>query len=221
MLDVIEDDQVVAEEQEHVGDFQLLLCGLRQALDESNGVVAEVADSAAGEAGQSRDLDGPALGQQAADRGKGIALAPFQLGAVACTDDELVSAGAQRQRGPHAEEAVAAHLLALLDGLQQEGRAAVSQLEIDRNGRFEIGGQLAENGDGIAAGRQLLYFLQRRTVGCHRNFLSHCLAAGFPLKRKRPPARHFLPMPGDEVFWDARGATLVRPVLARNKKSPA
>ena len=83
VLDVIEDDQVVAEEQEHVGDFKLLLCGLRQALDETDGVVAEVADRAAGEARQPRDLDGPAFGQQAADGVEGIAAAPFKRRAVA------------------------------------------------------------------------------------------------------------------------------------------
>ena len=61
--------------------------------------------------------------------------------------------------GVKAEKGIAPDLLGLFDALEQKARALPAQLEIDRDRRFQVGGQLAVDGHQRALGRQVFEML--------------------------------------------------------------
>ena len=65
---VVEDEQRVAEHEDHVGKAQVIVRPLRQALHVADHVVGEVADGAALEAWKAGHGHGLELGEQAAQR---------------------------------------------------------------------------------------------------------------------------------------------------------
>ncbi len=113
------------------------------------------------------------LGQFERSRGEGVQgssgalFLPFSLSPLLpCLPASLHRPAAQGDRGPRidADEGVAADLLAALDRFQQERRARlVHQLQVDRDRRLQVGGELARHRDQISRpARQFAEFVQRR-----------------------------------------------------------
>ena len=121
---VVEGDDHVGEHQRHVRQPEHVRVGLRQALDGAHAVEAEEADGAARERRQAGDLGLADLGDRLV--GERVRVSPV---GQAPADDAL--------RAP-ADERVAADLLALLGGLQQEGRAVAAQLQERGDGRLAV-----------------------------------------------------------------------------------
>ncbi len=166
MAHVVEDDQVVGHHQRHVGHVQVGAGGGGQPLHEAHQVVAKVADDAAVEARQPSDGRRLARRHQLLHDLQRIALALLQHGAACRADRHLVAAGSDRHRRVHADETVAAKLFALLHRFEQEARPAPvaaplpAQLEIDRDRRLQVGGQLAVDRDDVALLRQVAHFVE-------------------------------------------------------------
>ena len=114
--------------EQHVGQGQRAVGRARQALDEADGLVAEIADEAGERRGQAFrqriDPAGPSqraqFGQRIArTRHKGLAVEP-----PVAVDRRFIAAGAEHQIGVEAEQAVAPAHLAALDAFEQEVAAA-------------------------------------------------------------------------------------------------
>src|SRR5208337_4484333 len=115
---VVEGQQAVIEGEDAIGQTEIVLGALGQALELSHHVVGEISDAAGGERrqlGQSCRLELPQTIAQQLDH---TALAPFHRGAVA--NRQLFSSRSNYHARPGAEECVAADLLAALHRLQQE-----------------------------------------------------------------------------------------------------
>ncbi len=142
--DVVEDDHDVRDQEARGrrGVAFLALGQLHGRLEAADRVVGDVADSAAGERRQALPVGAGVLGERIAQRREHVA----------------VRRGVERHRpAARAEERVAPDLLAALDGLEQEGRAAMTQAQERADRRQQIGGKLAHGrtpgaGAGCAAG---------------------------------------------------------------------
>ena len=104
--DVVEDQQRVHEHELRFRQSQRVELGTRQVFKSSGRFIRQVADSAAGEAGQAFDGDDLVLGQFLRDGSERVGAGP------AAGSDHLIRIGA--------DEAVARQPLAALYALQQE-----------------------------------------------------------------------------------------------------
>jgi hypothetical protein len=148
---VVEDHQVIGQQEDEIGQIQLVAGRGRQPLHKAHPVVADVAHCAADEARQTVHVDRSALAHEVLDHIQWIGRrARLQDSAACALDAHRLAAGQQRQRRLHADEGVAAHLLPLLHRLQQKGGAVIAQLQIDRHRRLQVGRQLAVDRDQIA-----------------------------------------------------------------------
>jgi hypothetical protein len=157
---VVDDRQLLALQQQDVGAaqgvgraalFQLLL-------DVAHHVVAEVAGQAAAEPRQARTqghLEAALVGRDEVQR---VALGALDHLAVGDHLGHRVGAeagGAQQRAGGQADEAVAAEALAAHHRFQQEAVAAVAlgvgQLQVQRQGGFEVGERLRYQWDAVVA----------------------------------------------------------------------
>ena len=119
---------------------------LRQALDLAHGVVGEVADGACGERRQTRQPRGFVPAERVAQHGEDVALSPS--GFAALGDGDFAASRYDALEGREANEGVAAHLLAALDGFQEKALAlAPGGAQEGRNRGFEVGHERAANGD--------------------------------------------------------------------------
>jgi hypothetical protein len=157
---VVDDRQLLALQQQDVGTAQ----GVRRAalfellLDVAHHVVAEVARKTAAEprqAGPQGDLEAALVGRHEVQR---VALGPLDHLAIGDHLGHRVGAkagGAQQRAGRQADEAVAAEALAAHDRFEQEAVAAVAlgvaQLQVQRQGGFEVGKRLRYQWDAVVA----------------------------------------------------------------------
>ena len=151
---VVEDQQRVREHQPGLGHAQRVRLRLRHALEVADRLVADVADGAAVEARQAGRRDRAELGDFVLDHAQRIAVLVMQR------------ADAVRLR---ADERVASHALAALDGLEQERVVAARDLEVGGDGRLEVGAHLAvDRGEvALAGGGEAVQLLAARDrAGC-------------------------------------------------------
>ena len=135
VLEVVEDDEQVAEHQRHVGETDHVGIWLPEGLDRPDEVVSEVAHEPAREGRQS--VDGRLLP------------APGQLLGEAVGVAAIPERPAQDLPGRKPDEAVAAKALALLGGLEQERRLTGGQrteLEEGRDRRLAVVDDLQPQG---------------------------------------------------------------------------
>ena len=144
-LDVVEGEHLVEEHQAGVGDAELVGGERGQAFDLADDVVGEESDGASGEGWQARE----ARWGVAAEGG-------FELGEDVALEGAAFALFLHRDRRPagddllvrlDADEGIAAHVLAALDGLEQEGFGlVVGDAEEGRDGGFQVGGDGAVDG---------------------------------------------------------------------------
>ena len=148
--DMVEDQQRVHEHELRFWQSQRVALRGRQVFKPGGRLVREVADGAAGEAGQALDGYDLVLGQFLGDGLKGIGAGP------AAGADHLIRIGA--------DEAVARQPLAALHALQQKRTPAVADLQEGRYRRLQVGDYLAVDGNEVALVPAALDLFQRRTI---------------------------------------------------------
>jgi hypothetical protein len=146
---VVESEQHVGHHHREVGHADVVRVGLAHArLGRSGEVVAEHAHGAAGERGQPLQRGDPVAGELGVHQ-------PVRVAVHAALDPD------DRTRA-EAEERPAPHLLALLGGLEQEGRPVAAQLEIGGHRRLAVRDvRVAQRHQRVLAS-QLAHLVQRR-----------------------------------------------------------
>ncbi len=119
---MIEGQHLVEEEQAGVGNAELVFGARGQALDLAHGVVGEEADCAGGERGQARQARGLVAAERVAQHGEDVAL-ECAGGLAALGDGDVAAARHDALERREADEGIAAHLLAALDGFQEKALA--------------------------------------------------------------------------------------------------
>ena len=146
---VVEDQQRVREHQPGLRYAQRVRLRLRHALEVPDRLVADVADGAAVEARQAGRRDRAELGDLVLDHAQRVAVLVVQRAHAV---------------GLRADERVAPHALAALDGFEQERVVAARDLEVGGDGRFEVGADLAvDRGEvALAGGGEAVQLLAAR-----------------------------------------------------------
>ena len=150
MLEVVERDERVGQHQREVGQPDRVLVRRPERLDRAHAVVAEEADRPAGERRQVRQ--------------RRLALA-LHLGG-----GERVRVAAVGQAPAHdaaravADERPAADALALLGGLEQEGRAGAAQLQERRDRRLAVLEERVAHRHEVVLGRERAHLVERRAT---------------------------------------------------------
>jgi hypothetical protein len=154
VLEVVEHDEHVGQHQRHVGEPEDVGVGLgERRLDGAHEVVAEVADGAAGERGSAGE---GRLAQRRGAPGDGVRVA------------RIAQRPAHHLARAHADERVAPDALALLGGLQQEGRVLrppAAELQERRDRRLAVVDEGVAQRDEIVVARQLADLLEGRFDG--------------------------------------------------------
>ena len=182
---VVEHEQALGEQQARVGKREVVGGACRQPLERARHVVADVAHRATGEAGQAGHGDRPVLGEERLQRTERIGGRPPHRPAPRRLDLDRPAPRAEDAGGLGPEEAVPAPLLTPLDALEEEAVRAAMDLEEGRDGRLEVGEDLAADGDQVALAGEV------PEVGARR--------------RRRPGAER-RPSGGPEVHSDATKA---------------
>jgi hypothetical protein len=158
---VVDDGDLLGEEQEDVGRAELVgfACLRQLRLDVAHRVVAEAADEAAAEARQAGARRQPETRHVLADEGERVAVVASLGDAVAGQHHDVAAVGGDARRCRQADEGITAEALAALHGFEQVGVRAVGQLEVDREGRVEVGeGFQGQRNAVVALGGQLVEF---------------------------------------------------------------
>jgi hypothetical protein len=157
---VVEHEEHLGLDEAEVGHAELVGVRVREALVEAHEVVGGVPDRAAPEGGQvGVALRGPhRTVPQHAQR----VARHDRLAAPPLRDGQPLAAGLEAAPRAGADERVARHPLPLLDGLEQE-RRGTGDLEVGRQGRLEVGQDLAEHG--LEADGHGAQYLSRRASG--------------------------------------------------------
>ena len=193
---VVEDQQRVREHQPGLRYAQRVRLRLRHALEVPDRLVADVADGAAVEARQPGRRDRAELGDLVLDHAQRVAVLVVQRAHAV---------------GLRADEGVAPHALAALDGLEQERVVAARDLQIGGDGRFEVGADLAvDRGEvALAGGGEAVQLLAARDRawcgGC-----GHCRGPVRAVQRSvRAAYGHDQTPPRRGVDWRQYGAGLL------------
>ena len=188
---MVEGQHLVEEEQAGVGNAQLVLGQLGQALDLADGVVGEKAHRAGGKGRQPLQPRRLVAAERAAQHGEDVALDLDDL--LAFGDGDLAAPRHDALEGLEADEGVAAHLLAVLHRFQHEALALrPGGAQKGRDRRFQVGGQ------GAADGNKRVLFGERQELlaagldgmgrGFHRD---QCNCSGaFSARRRLEPSRN-------------------------------
>ena len=154
VAEVVEDQDGVAEHKDGFGDGLGVGGGGRDAgLEVADGVVGQIADGAAVEAGEAVDRGQLVAGHFGLDQGQGV---DFAGGLAGAGGDYFVGVGA--------DEAVAAHPLAALDAFQQVGVGAAGDFQVGGNRGFEVGVDGAADGGEVALPGHGLYLVEGGVV---------------------------------------------------------
>ena len=168
VLQVVEDDQRVGEHQQGLGQAVGVGRGLGQALEVGGGVVGDVADGPAVEAGDALDGHGPVARKLALDDFERVHRAVVFDGDAAVGSPTIRGSqtGARAEHLPRLrpDEAVAGDVLAPLDAFEEEGVAPAGDLEEGGDRRLHVGEYLAVDGDEVALAPHGADLLQRRVV---------------------------------------------------------
>ena len=158
-------------------------------------------------------MGGTPVRQHLLDDVQRVARAFFQDDAAGRADNGAVPVGNGGQRRMDADEAVATEDFAFFDGLQQEAGTVRTraQFEIDRDGRFEIGGQLEMDGDHVALLRQGADLVKTRLVD-----LLHTSSWVVIVRQQKTSSRHTLPVWGRGRLRPAVPPRLDRPTPTKN-----
>ena len=144
-LHPVDDQHHRGAQHDRVGQAERVGVDVRQALDQPDHVVAEVAEEAGGHRRQLRRQLDPALGDQRAqarERVGGLVLPAVGVEAGGAVEPRRGAAALPDQVGLHAHDRVAAAHLAAGDALEQEAvLARLGQLQHQRDRRVEVGDQ--------------------------------------------------------------------------------
>ena len=163
MLQVVEDDERVGEHQQGLGEAVGVGRGLGQALEVGGGVVGDVADGPAVEAGDALDGHGPVAGELLLDHLERVHRAVVFDGDAAVGGRQL-RAGAEYLPRLRPDEAVAGHVLASLDAFEEKRVAPAGDLEEGGDRRLHVGQYLAVDGDEVTLAPHGADLFQRRVV---------------------------------------------------------
>ena len=181
MLHVIERQHRIEHHEPGIVAIERRVAGARRGrLEPRRGVVAEIADGAAGEArqpGHERRLEAVhQLAQRVDERLVAVG------GHAGLLDHGLAVAAAQDQERILAEERIAPDVLAAFDALEQEGVIGMlGDLEERRHRRQQVGDQLLAHRHERGALGQVHELFKRR--------LLHCSSSAFPMSVAWPVAR--------------------------------
>ncbi len=167
-LEVVEYRHFLGQHQQHVGRAQLVgAIPLRQPrLDVANRLEAEVADQAAAKCGQLRQARHVVLRAQVFDFREWV-VEMAALGDLAgVLHFELMPAQAVYAFRREADDRIAPPGGAALDRFEQESVRAVSEFQVHRQRRIEVGKHLAHQRDArVALGNQRVEFVSGDHVG--------------------------------------------------------
>ena len=151
VLEVVEHEHGVGQQERHLRQAEVVRRRVRQRLEAPHEVVAEVADEAAGER---RQVGGhaargrPVAAHEVGDGREGVVVLQAQAVAVLLHREAPVLIGDQGA-GADAEEREAAHVLALLRALEEEGTPGRAELEERRDGGLEVGDERVGDGQDV------------------------------------------------------------------------
>ena len=142
LADVVEHQDALHEHHADVGQREVVLRGDRQTLERPHGVVAEIADGAADEAGQTRKRHRAARTEQALQLDQGVVGGASLHRPVRGFHLDLVTADPQHTDGLGAEEAEPTPALPALHALEEEAVWAAMDLQERRDRRLQVGEDL-------------------------------------------------------------------------------
>jgi len=159
---VVEDDQVVAEEEDGVGDIEAVFAGRRYGLEISRRLVGQVADQPPREApGEALVGSLVTVGEDRLEVADGVGEAVLAHLPARLNGGHAVLHGHRGARLP-ADERKTAEPLAPLDRFQQETRPVLVEAPVRRHRGLGVGEVVAVDGDEVVIGRQPAHLVEGR-----------------------------------------------------------
>ncbi len=159
---VVEHHQFLGQHQQDVRGAEMIGIGVvgQSRLDVADAVVAEIADQTAVESRQTVQLGDAEAGHILLDPAQRIFRFNLLEDFVVAFQRHLTALHPNATAATEADDGVAAPFLAALHRFEQVTVGLVGELEIDAERGFEVGEQLAREGDAVTGGRELFELFQ-------------------------------------------------------------